>query len=219
MIRRSVSVLSLLVLAAGPLSAQAKEKDADKKVKGGKLAAGWMGRTDQASAKLADANFARVGKDYRVTSGPAAIYWHNSGKAKGAYMASATFRQLKKPTHAEAYGLVFVGKDLDTQKQDYAYLLIRGDGKFMLNHRAGEAVHKLIEWTDHPSVKKEDAKGVAVNTLSIDGSRPDSLRLKVNGVQVAALGKAYLGGGEGIVGLRVNHNLDVRVSDFSVTKK
>lgn len=219
MIRRSLSVLSLLVLAAAPLSAQAKEKDPDKKMKGGALPAGWNGRTDDASAKLADAKFVKKGKDVRVTSGPAAIYWHPTGKATGAWVASATFRQMKKPAHAEAYGLVFNGKNLDKPNQDYAYLLVRGDGKFMLNHRAGGDVHKLIEWTEHPAVKKEDAKGVAVNTLSIDASKPDSLRLKVNGAQVAAFAKNYLGGGDGIVALRVNHNLDVQISNFAVTKK
>jgi hypothetical protein len=45
------------------------------------------------------------------------------------------------------------------------------------------------------------------------------LRLSVNGTQVAAIPGAHIGNTDGYVGLRVNHNLDVHVSDFTVTPK
>ena len=50
-------------------------------------------------------------------------------------------------------------------------------------------------------------------------TRPDSIRLLVNGVQVHALEGAHVGSTDGFVGLRVNHNLDVHISDFAVTLK
>jgi len=99
------------------------------------------------------------------------------------------------------------------------YLLVRGDGKILLNHRAGAEVHKIIDWTDNAAVHKADANGVASNTLRIDATKPDSVRLLVNGVQVAALPGAHAGSTDGYVGLRVNHNLDVHISDFVVTPK
>ncbi len=216
MIRRSVTTLSLVLVAAAPVSAQMAH-DHDKKVAGGPLPAGWTGRTDDATAKLADANFAVAGTGYRVTTGPAAIFWSEKGKVTGPFSASATIRQTKAPEHAEAYGLFFQGGKLTSADQSYAYFLVRGDGKFLVNHRAGEAIHKIIPWTDHAAIKKQDAKGVSTNVLGIDASKPDSVRLLVNGKQVHALSAPYLGSLAGNVGLRVNHNLDVQISDFVIT--
>jgi hypothetical protein len=218
MFRRSITALSLLTIAAAPLAAQmkAKDHDPDKKVEGGALPAGWMGRADR-NAKL-DAKFVTMGTGYHVTSGPAAIYWSDKQKVAGPFTASATFKQTKKPTHPEAYGLVFMGSKLNAADQSYAYFLIRGDGKFLINHRAGEEVHKIVDWTENAAIKKEDGTGVATNTLTVDAGK-DSIRLKVNGVQVHALGGSHFGSVAGNVGLRVNHNLDVHISDFTVTPK
>jgi hypothetical protein len=218
MMRRSYTALSLLVLAAAPLAAQMKDHDPDKKAGGGTLPTGWTGRTDRESAQLSDAKFETMGKGFHVTSGPAAIYWKDN-KVTGPYTVSATFTQLKAPAHPEAYGLFFIGKDLITPQQNYAYFLVRGDGKVMVKHRAGKDVHTIMDWTENAAVHKQDASGKATNTLGIDASKADSVRLLVNGTQITAFAKAYLGGSDGAVGLRVNHNLDVQVSDFTVSNK
>jgi hypothetical protein len=218
MMRRSFIAVSLLVLAAIPLAAQMKEKDPDKKAEGGALPAGWTGRTDRENAQLSDAKFVAMGTGYHVTSGPAAIYWKD-GDVKGPFTASATFTQTKAPAHPEAYGLFFMGRNLVTPEQNYAYLLVRGDGKVMVKHRAGKDVHTIIDWTASDAVKKQDANGKATNTLTVDASRPDSVRLLVNGTQVAAMAGSHMGSTDGAVGLRVNHNLDVHIADFAITKK
>ena len=223
MIRRSLASLSLLVLAAAPLSAQMKgaDKDPTKKVEGAgtPLPAGWSGRTDRESQKLSDAKFVAMGGGYHVTSGPAAVYWNPANTTKGRFTAMATITQTKAPTHPEAYGIFFMGKDLNAANQSYAYFLVRGDGKFLVNHRAGSDVHKIVEWTENAAVHKQGADGKATNTLTVDASRPDSIRLLVNGVQVHALGGDHFGSTDGLVGLRVNHNLDVHISEFKVTPK
>jgi hypothetical protein len=212
--------LSALALAAAPAAAQMagmKEHDPDKKADGGKLPAGWNGRTDRPTAKLEDAKFVTMGSGYHVTSGPAAIYWKD--RVTGPFTASATLTQTKAPMHPEAYGIFFMGNQLDTPAQSYAYLVVRGDGKFMVRHRAGSDLHTIVDWTESPAVHKADAAGKATNTVSVDASRPDSVRLSVNGIQVAALPGAHVGSTDGAVGLRINHNLDVHVSDFTVTPK
>ena len=216
MVRRTLSTLSLVLAIAAPLAAQMKH-DPDKKVAGGGLPAGWMGRTDDANAKINDAKFAIMGTGYHVTSGPAAIYWTDKSQTKGPFTAAVTFTQMKKPTHPEAYGIFFMGKKLDSPEQDYAYFLVRGDGKVMVKHRAGSQTHTILDWTENAAVKKADAAGKATNTLTVDATKPDSVRLKVNGAQIAALPGSHLGSTDGSVGLRVNHNLDVHISDFAVT--
>ena len=224
MLRRCLAALSLTLFAVAPLAAQAKKghmekkghMDMDKKVEGGALPGGWMGRTDDRTKKIEDAKFVTMGTGYHVTSGPAAIYWSSKDKVSGPFTAAVTMTQTKNPSHPEAYGIFFSGKKLEAPDQTYFYFLVRGDGKFLLNHRAGPQVHKIVDWTDNAAVKKADAKGAATNTLMVDASKADSVRLKVNGVQVAAL-PASAGNPDGVVGLRVNHNLDVHISDFMVT--
>ena len=243
MLRRTLLTVSLTLFAVAPLAAQAKMEskadkkedkmemkadkkmdkmdhmDMDKKIKGGPLPAGWMGRTDDKTAKIDEAKFVTMGKGYHVTSGPAAIYWSAKDKVSGPFLATATLSQTKAPMHPEAYGLFFGGKNLEATSQTYFYFLVRGDGKFLVNHRAGPAVHKIVEWTESAAIKKADAKGAATNTLTVDASKADSVRLKVNGTQVAALPAKDVSGNGDIVGLRVNHNLDVHIGEFSVTPK
>ena len=218
MIRRSLTTLSLLALAAAPLAAQGAD-DPTHKVAGGALPAGWMGRTDRATDKLTDAKFVAMGSGYHATSGPAAIYWNPKTITSGPFTATTTVTQTKAPTHPEAYGLFFMGKDLDAPTQSYMYFIVRGDGKFMVNHRAGAEVHKIIPWTENAAVVKADANGKATNKLTVDATKTDSLRLLLNDKQVAALPVSQLGNGQGIVGLRVNHNLDVHIGDLTVTPK
>lgn len=219
MFRSSVTVLSLLVMSAAPLCAQSMNHDPDKKADGGALPAGWTGRTDRDNTKLADAKFVTMGTGFHVTSGPAAIYWKPTNMMTGRFVASASFTQMKAPTHPEAYGIFFMGKNLNAPDQSYAYMLVRGDGKVMVKHRAGKDVHTVMDWTDNAAVVKQDASGKATNTLSVDASRPDSVRLLVNGKQITAMADGYMGSAKGFVGLRVNHNLDVHVADFTVTSK
>ena len=129
MIRRSLTTLSLLALAAAPLAAQGAD-DPTKKVAGGALPAGWMGRTDRPTEKLTDAKFVAMGSGYHVTSGPAAIYWNPKTVTSGRFVASTTITQTKAATHPEAFGIFFMGKDLDAPTQNYAYFQVRQDGKY-----------------------------------------------------------------------------------------
>lgn len=214
MIRRSLLSLSLLAVAAAPLAAQMAH-DPDKKVHGGALPAGWAGRAD-GTAKVEEASFTMKGGTYRVLTGPAAIFWAEKDKVNGPFTASATFRQMKAPEHPEAYGMIFQGGKLNAADLSYFYFLIRGDGKFLVNHRAGKEVHKIVEWTENAALRKQDAKGMATNTLTVDASKADSLRLLVNGKQVHAIAAANVGSVAGNVGLRVNHSLDVEVSNLTV---
>lgn len=222
MLRRSVGAFALVLLAAAPLSAQmsgGKEHDPDIKANGGALPAGWTGRTDRPTAKIEDAKFVTMGPGFHVTSGPAAIYWRDGNATTGPFTATATFTQTKAPMHPEAYGIFIMGKSLQGADQNYAYFLVRGDGKVLVKHRAGSEVHTIMDWTENAAVHKQDADGKATNTLTVDATKADSVRLLVNGAEVAALPLSHLGSTDGVVGLRVNHNLDVHISGFSVTPK
>ena len=224
---RHLVLTTALLAAMSPLArAQAqqvaKEADPTRKVAAGKLPAGWQVRLDDKDMNrytAADTKFETMGDGYHVTSGPAALYYNEAHAAPGdTYTVTATFTQTKAPTHPEAYGIFLSGRNLaDSDKQDYAYFLVRGTGEYMVNHRAGKEIHKIIPWTKHEAVAAQDANGKATNTLTAVFAA-DSVRLSVNGTQVAALPRDHYRNTSGVAGLRVNHNLDVHVAKFEVKK-
>jgi hypothetical protein len=223
--RKTILTLALVV-AAAPLGAQAaqqaaKDNDPTHKVAGGISAAGWMGRIDpqaeRRGMKLDDAKFVSMGTGYHITSGPAAIYWNPKDAAKGNYTVSASFTQTKAPMHPEAYGLFIGGSNLNDSTQSYVYFETRGDGKYLINHRAGNDVHKIVDWTETDATNKQDAAGKSTNELAIR-VRADSVDFLANGKVVKAFSKAEMHNfsAEGQTGIRVNHNLDVHVDKFQV---
>ncbi|MBV6521872.1 MAG: hypothetical protein MNPFHGCM_02016 [Gemmatimonadaceae bacterium] len=216
-----VTATALLVLA--PMVGFAQNADPDKNVAGGVLVKGWTGRTDRANQSISNAKFADMGGGFHVTSGPAAIYWNPANVAKGNYAVKATFAQTKAPTHAEAYGLFIGGANLSGADQNYLYCIVRGDGKYMVKHRSGNETHTMAEWTDNAAVKKQDATGKATNELSLWASK-DKIGCSVNGTEVwsmnrvDAVGPGKLTANGDIYGIRVNHNLDVHISNFAMSK-
>ena len=223
---RRIMVAAALVTLSSPLAAQAtqqaKENDPTRKVAGGIGVAGWHGRLDDNAVKrgmsINDAKFVAAGTNsYHVTSGPAAIYYAPKFDVKGAYTARASFTQVKAPTYPEAYGLFIGGHDLDGPSQSYLYFLTRGDGKILINHRAGAEVHKLVDWTDSEATKKQDESGKVTNELAIRVTS-DSVQFLANGIPVKAFAKAEMHGfnTDGQAGVRVNHNLEVHVANFEV---
>jgi len=213
-----------LGLAAGSLRAQGM--DPDKVVAGGGITVpGWTGRIDPQAAKggrkITEDKVVAMGSGFHVTSGPAAIYWNPANTASGNYTVTGSFTQTKAPTHAEAYGLFIGGKNLEAADQSYAYFVVRGDGKYLINHRANDStVHKLVDWTANPAVKAADANGKATNNLSIVVGA-DKISFLANGTEVSSMPRAQLDGmgqgTSGIAGVRVNHNLDVHIDGFAVT--
>jgi len=212
---RTTLILAAMLAAAAPVAAQSGSKaDPDVKVQGAPLPSGWHMRLDRANADASAVKFVTMGSGYHATLGPSGIFWNPSSTASGAYTASATFRQTKAAAHPEAYGLLIGGQKLDQPDQDYLYYVIRQDGKYLIKHRAGTEVHTLVEWTEHPAIRKMDAQGQATNALSVQVG-PDQVRFLANGQEVKVLERGGLNT-NGIVGLRVNHNLDVHIDGPTV---
>lgn len=219
--RKLILTLALLV-AASPLAAQNGSDPDHAAAGGGDLPAGWHARLDRADAKLSDLHFVTMGDGYHATTGPAAIFWNPRNAVSGEFSAHATFTQTKAPMHPEAYGLFIAGHDLDpaSTAPEYMYFLVRGDGKYMVRHRAANGdLHTIVDWTDNAAIHKQDADGKATNALTVEGGAW-GVRYRVNGTQVAEWRTADVPflKTAGEVGLRINHNLDVHVSGFGVTR-
>jgi hypothetical protein len=222
--RKTILTVSLVAIASpvwAQAAQQAKENDPTHKVAGGISAAGWTGRVDPKDERrgmtIDNTKFVVMGSGYHVTSGPAAIYWNPKDAAKGSYTVSASFTQTKAPMHPEAYGLFIGGSNLSDSTESYVYFETRGDGKYLINHRAGNDVHKIVDWTETDATNKQDAAGKSTNGLAIRVTA-DSVNFMANGKLVKGFSKAEMHGfaAEGQTGIRVNHNLDVHIDKFAV---
>jgi len=208
MLSRLVLVTSITVLAV-PAAAQAPE--------------GWRVRIDQSRSATDPDNtpnlkFATMGKGFHVTSGPAGTFWHPANTVTGNYTATATFTLMKPSEHTNSYGLVFGGGDLAGAGQNYIYFLVAQDGTFLVKHRSGEATHDVKAATPHDAVRKPAADGRSTNALEVRVAG-NTISYVLNGTVVHTTPKTgMMAKTDGIVGIRVNHLLDVHVEGFAVKK-
>ncbi len=224
--RKTVFSIALgAMIAPAMLVAQ----DTDKKVTGGgDLAPGWQMRVDPRAGAQTPPKFVVMGNGLHATSGSRAIYWRPSDVGTGNYKVEATFTLTKAPAHAEAYGLVFAGKDLTTPQQNYVYFTLGGNGTYLIKHRGGDAesaIHTIANWTPSDAIAKADASGKSTDKLEVVvGSQ--KIQYLINGKEVYSMDRAKFVGPsgmltstDGIAGIRISHNLDVHIADFKVTKQ
>lgn len=223
---RTLPLLTLTTLLAFPLVAQGNPADPDKKVAGGgTLPTGWSARLEDSTASLANVKFVSMGNGFHFTTGPAGIYWREADAVSGSFHTLATFTQTKAPTHPEAYGIFVAGRDLKTGTASYVYLIVRGDGMVSVRQggKAGSPSTNLTQgnrngWAANDAVMKQDSTGKATNKLEVSGdAKTKKLTFKVNGTTVAEV-DAPGGNVAGLVGIRMNHNLDVHMDGFAVHK-
>jgi hypothetical protein len=205
----------------GILAAQTRDSsshsDQDHPVAGGgMLPAGWSGRTDE-GGDIQNVKFVTMEPGYHLTLGPATILYREIDRAKGPFHTLATFHQMKKLKHAEGYGLFFGGENLAGGDQHYVYFLVRDDGKYLIKRREGANTSEISKgWTPSAAIKKGDAQGRSTNLLEIDAKQdPAKVSFKVNGTSVHTADARTMNP-NGIVGLRVNHNLELHVEGFDL---
>ena len=208
--KRIALVLTVGLLAAVPLVAQAPK--------------GWMVRADRStSATDPDAagaiKFVTMGKGFHATNPQAAVYWNPSNTASGNYTVKGTFKLMKPSGHTNYYGLVFGGSDLGGPKQNYLYFLVAQDGTWLVKRRVDDAkTENVMAKTADAAVQKPGADGTSTNALEVRVSAK-TVDFVVNGKTVHSMPKTgELANTNGIAGIRVNHQLEVHIDDFAVTK-
>jgi hypothetical protein len=222
--RRFFNAGLFAAVIASPLAAQGGMggMDSTNKIVGsGKLPDGWMLRWDAGTPSVTEIDMKQMGTSLHFRSGPAAIYWNTKDVATGPYTVSAIFNQ-KMSMKQEAYGIFVGGSNLPDPTQDYLYFVIKPvDGTFLINHRAGNAAPKaIVALTSEAAINKDAAgTGAATNAIAIRMAK-DSVHFYINGKEVRTFAKTALDGAatQGLVGLRVNHNLDITVEGFGIKK-
>jgi hypothetical protein len=208
--KRTVLAATFALLVIAPLLAQAPK--------------GWMVRADRStSASDPDAagaiKFVSMGKGFHATNPQAAVYWNPVNTATGNYTLRGTFVLQKPSGHTNYYGLVFGGSDLEGATQNYLYFLIAQDGTWLVKRRTGDKeTQNVAEKAANDTVKKPDATGQSTNTLEVRVTA-DKIEYVVNGTTVHATPKTGLTAKtDGIYGIRVNHQLEVQIDGFGITK-
>ena len=215
-------------LLFAPVSGSAGQ-DKDRAVAGGGISApGWKGKIDPNSAKqgrtINDSKFVKQGNDLHLTIGPAAVYWDPANVAKGDFTAKASFKEGKTvANHPHPYGVFIGGSSLDSDQPNLMYCVAYGDGSFLIRRFGGGTVTDVAKRQPNAAVHKTAADGSTSNDVAwnVKGSK---VECAINGTTVASLDKGEVVGPgklestDGVVGIRVSHNVDVVVSNFGVSK-
>ena len=207
--KNHIMVAALTLAALTPLVAQAP-KD-------------WKMRVDRSTSASdpdgsGEIKFVTMESGFHATNPKAAVYYNPANKATGAYTLKASFKLMKPSGHANYYGLVFGGSNLDGAQQNYLYFVVAQNGTWLIKGRDGDATSNVAPKTPNDAVKKPDAEGQSVNELEVRVGE-DKVDFVVNGTVVHSAPKSgALAKTDGIYGIRVNHLLEVHIDGLKVTK-
>ena len=207
---RFVPLFALIALLAVPVAAQAPS---GLKVR--------VDRSTDASEpdNTPELKVAAMGKGFHVVGGPAGTFWDAKNAVTGNYTVKATFNLMEPSNHRNYYGIIFGGSDLAGAGQTYNYFMVAQTGELMVRARKGEQVtnvHPARGGAMHEAVKKPGTDGKSTNVLEVRVAG-DTVSYVVNGTVVHTMPKSAINT-DGLVGVRVNHMLNVHVDGFEVTK-
>jgi len=229
--RRVFASCFAVIAACSFVTVSAQMQETLRKVPGAGIhAAGWKGKADatEKAATVNDSKFDLNNGEFTIATAPAAIYWNAENSATGDYTVSATFAEpeyMSSNDHPHPYGVFIGGNKLDTDQATLLYCAAYGNGSYIVRGfgPAPFAMGGRRPGTN-AAVKKAEAKGKPVSqdiSMSVKGSR---VTCSINGTEVANYDKAELVGAgklesvQGVAGIRVAHNVDVKVTNFKVTK-
>lgn len=186
---------------------------------------GWKVRLDDpnpdavisADTSGSDVYLASMTPGWHVTMGrPRAILYHPASTAEGSYSAATKIHLMEPGQRNEGYGLIIGGQDLDSDHQSYIYFLIRRSGDFLIKQRMAEKTETLFGWEANDAIVSftEATTGTAANTLAVHVD-DTSISFFVNDTKVHSMDKGDLQT-DGIVGLRMNHAVNVHVESLTV---
>lgn len=183
--------------------------------------AGWemrLDRTDRGGPE--EVSFVEMEPGWHVTTGPAVILYDPDTRAAGDYRVESEIFLFDPGERREAFGFFIGGTDLAGDDQAYTYFLIRRTGEFLIKNRAGAETSVVQDWTAHDAVLSWDAKpadeATARNVLAVEVG-DTQVAFYVNGQEVASVPRSEVRT-EGVVGLRVNHGLNLHVGSLEVTE-
>lgn len=165
-----------------------------------------------------DIYFVSMVPGWHVTSGPAGVYYHPHSTAEGEYEANLDVFLFDPGDRREAFGMFIGGQNLDGADQTYDYFLIRNSGEFLIKRRTGEETSVIQDWTASDAIVRytDPAESSVLNKLQVQVDN-NSVAFLINAVEVARLGRDAVQT-DGLVGFRVNHALNLHISNLAVVE-
>ena len=182
------------------------------------LPAGYALRLDRPNRDAAE--FVTTSDDgvLQIRTGPAGvIYRPDQVSDSPRFTARARFTEIDAPVgHREGFGLFIGGQELEGDRQRYLYFLVRGDGRYLIKRRDGGSTAEISNgWEASEAIRvptSETSDVTNVLEITVDAER---VRFSCNSQPVAEMPVEDLRT-DGVVGVRVNHNLEVWVEDLQV---
>ncbi len=170
-----------------------------------------------ADGESADIFFVNMTPGWHITTGPAAIFYHPELMAEGSYTLEAIIHLFDPGDRREGYGVFMGGQDLDGDEMMYDYFLLRNSGEFLLKRRSGSETPIIQDWTANDAINTfgADTESSVENHLRVD-VHEETVTFSVNGTEVASASRDQVMV-DGVAGLRINHALNVHVSELKVT--
>jgi hypothetical protein len=218
---RFSALILTAALAAAATSAAAQ--DADRSVaNGGIKVAGWLGRVDRRPASqgktINDSRFEAAAGGFHLAVGPAGNFWNPANTASGDYEVMGTFNELKMAaSHPHSYGMFIGGADLQSENETLMYCIVYATGKYSIKTFHGAKVTTIVDGESSDAVHKADANGASTNSVGWR-VRGGTASCVINGTVVKTLQRAEfvaadrLTSTDGVYGIRVSHNVDLKVS-------
>lgn len=184
------------------------------------LPAGFDLRLDRATDNAADFHVAATDGGWHFETGPRAIMYDAADNTveSGDYAVSASFTEIgAPPNHREALGLIFGGQNLQAPDYTYSYFVVRATGDYLIKKRMGEETVEVTDgWVASDAVNAATPDGADVTNVLEVRVVGDQVHFSVNGTEVTTLPASGLDV-YGVAGIRMNHNLEVRVTDWRMT--
>lgn len=202
--------------AAAPVAAQHDHAGGHGMASAEGMPEGWLMRFDRASATADMASFRGMEPGWHLTTGRAGsgIFWQPGMTASGEYEASTLIHLMKPAPHPESFGIFVGGQDLEAADQSYLYFLVRQTGEYLIKRRRGDETETLVGWTAHDAIPTAATDDSTPYNLTVDVGE-ETVSFQVNGASVHTLPRGELQT-DGVVGVRVNHMLDVHVEQLEV---
>lgn len=220
----TATVLTLLLLSVSVSFAQERPDPKNPENEDMEVPANWKVRLDHQDQDVsissdednADIYFVNMVPGWHITTGPAAIFWHPASTAEEGYRAETVIHLFDPQGRNEAFGIFIGGENLEAENQSYSYFLLRNSGEYLIKNRSGSETSVVKNWSPAPSMNtySEDTESSVRNQLAVEVDG-DEVTFFVNDEEVATVPNSELNI-DGIVGLRINHRLNVHVEDLSV---
>ena len=223
--RKLICTAIAFVIITGTVFSQGMPDPAVPQGKNLQVPEGWEVRLDKPNDDIivgsnpdsSDIYFVNMTPGWHLTTGPRAIFWHPENVATGNFkIITSIYTFDTKGRDREGFGLFFGGSDLNGENQEYLYFLIRNTGDFLIKARRGSETEIIHEWTASDAIVRftEESTSSELNHLSVTVTG-GIMTFVINETEVASLLVENLKT-DGHFGLRVNHAVNIHISDLGV---